>query len=179
MLTQWHCRCYVTCVQTSTKARKVHDLSVLSVETGDFLNCEGSGLFLLQSSCKCRWCPCYERCHFSSDTVTLVKRPSDDTPPPLTPAGNHSCIPNAEASFPDNNFLLQLSALSDINPGEVSWHVWIWSDKFWPGLDGTECPSLALCAPLSDGIRRLRLWGLEWVCQAVRKIEKPCVCAAQ
>uniref|UniRef100_A0A8C9YE56 Protein-lysine N-trimethyltransferase SMYD5 n=1 Tax=Sander lucioperca TaxID=283035 RepID=A0A8C9YE56_SANLU len=51
-------------------------------ETGDFLNCEGSGLFLLQSSC------------------------------------NHSCIPNAEASFPDNNFLLQLSALSDINPGE-------------------------------------------------------------
>ncbi|KAI3351564.1 hypothetical protein L3Q82_020402 [Scortum barcoo] len=51
-------------------------------ETGDFLNCEGSGLFLLQSSC------------------------------------NHSCIPNAEASFPDNNFLLQLSALSDISPGE-------------------------------------------------------------
>uniref|UniRef100_A0A3Q3W0X6 Protein-lysine N-trimethyltransferase SMYD5 n=1 Tax=Mola mola TaxID=94237 RepID=A0A3Q3W0X6_MOLML len=31
---------------------------------------------------------------------------------------NHSCIPNAEASFPDNNFLLQLSALSDISPGE-------------------------------------------------------------
>uniref|UniRef100_A0A667WW84 Protein-lysine N-trimethyltransferase SMYD5 n=1 Tax=Myripristis murdjan TaxID=586833 RepID=A0A667WW84_9TELE len=51
-------------------------------ETGDFLNCEGSGLFLLQSAC------------------------------------NHSCIPNAEASFPDNNFLLHLSALSDINPGE-------------------------------------------------------------
>uniref|UniRef100_A0A7N6C475 Protein-lysine N-trimethyltransferase SMYD5 n=1 Tax=Anabas testudineus TaxID=64144 RepID=A0A7N6C475_ANATE len=51
-------------------------------ETGDFLNCEGSGLFLLQSSC------------------------------------NHSCIPNAEASFPNNNFLLHLSALSDINPGE-------------------------------------------------------------
>uniref|UniRef100_A0A672I932 Protein-lysine N-trimethyltransferase SMYD5 n=1 Tax=Salarias fasciatus TaxID=181472 RepID=A0A672I932_SALFA len=51
-------------------------------ETGDFLNCEGSGLFLLQSSC------------------------------------NHSCIPNAEASFPDNNFLLHLGALSDIAPGE-------------------------------------------------------------
>uniref|UniRef100_A0A8C5H541 Protein-lysine N-trimethyltransferase SMYD5 n=1 Tax=Gouania willdenowi TaxID=441366 RepID=A0A8C5H541_GOUWI len=51
-------------------------------ETGDFLNCEGSGLFLLQSSC------------------------------------NHSCIPNAEASFPDNNFLLHLNALSDISPGE-------------------------------------------------------------
>uniref|UniRef100_A0AAQ5YFB9 Protein-lysine N-trimethyltransferase SMYD5 n=1 Tax=Amphiprion ocellaris TaxID=80972 RepID=A0AAQ5YFB9_AMPOC len=51
-------------------------------ETGDFLNCEGSGLFMLQSSC------------------------------------NHSCIPNAEASFPDNNFLLHLSALNDINPGE-------------------------------------------------------------
>ncbi|KAJ8014636.1 hypothetical protein DPEC_G00017690 [Dallia pectoralis] len=51
-------------------------------ETGDFLNCEGSGLFLLQSSC------------------------------------NHSCVPNAEASFPNNNFLLHLSALGDINPGE-------------------------------------------------------------
>uniref|UniRef100_A0A8C8H3G1 Protein-lysine N-trimethyltransferase SMYD5 n=1 Tax=Oncorhynchus tshawytscha TaxID=74940 RepID=A0A8C8H3G1_ONCTS len=49
-------------------------------ETGDFLNCEGSGLFLLQS--------------------------------------NHSCIPKAEASFPNNNFLLHLSALSDISPGE-------------------------------------------------------------
>uniref|UniRef100_A0A8C9S474 Protein-lysine N-trimethyltransferase SMYD5 n=1 Tax=Scleropages formosus TaxID=113540 RepID=A0A8C9S474_SCLFO len=51
-------------------------------ETGDFLNCEGSGLFLLQSSC------------------------------------NHSCVPNAEASFPENNFLLHLTALSDISPGE-------------------------------------------------------------
>uniref|UniRef100_A0A674N0Q4 Protein-lysine N-trimethyltransferase SMYD5 n=1 Tax=Takifugu rubripes TaxID=31033 RepID=A0A674N0Q4_TAKRU len=51
-------------------------------ETGDFLNCEGSGLFLLQSSC------------------------------------NHSCVPNAEVSFPNNNFLLQLSTLSDISPGE-------------------------------------------------------------
>uniref|UniRef100_A0A4W5KF65 Protein-lysine N-trimethyltransferase SMYD5 n=1 Tax=Hucho hucho TaxID=62062 RepID=A0A4W5KF65_9TELE len=49
-------------------------------ETGDFLNCEGSGLFLLQS--------------------------------------NHSCIPKAEAAFPNNNFLLHLSALSDISPGE-------------------------------------------------------------
>uniref|UniRef100_A0A8D3C4P3 Protein-lysine N-trimethyltransferase SMYD5 n=1 Tax=Scophthalmus maximus TaxID=52904 RepID=A0A8D3C4P3_SCOMX len=51
-------------------------------ETGDFLNCEGSGLFLLQSSC------------------------------------NHCCSPNAEASFPDNNFLLHLRALGDIKPGE-------------------------------------------------------------
>ncbi|XP_061691658.1 histone-lysine N-trimethyltransferase SMYD5 isoform X1 [Syngnathoides biaculeatus] len=51
-------------------------------ETGDFLNSEGSGLFLLQSSC------------------------------------NHSCIPNAEVSFPDNNFLLHLSALNDIDPGQ-------------------------------------------------------------
>ncbi|TSQ35292.1 SET and MYND domain-containing protein 5 [Bagarius yarrelli] len=28
------------------------------------------------------------------------------------------CIPNAEASFPDNNFLLHLSTLTDISPGE-------------------------------------------------------------
>lgn len=51
-------------------------------ETGDFLNCEGSGLFILQSTC------------------------------------NHSCIPNAEASFPENNCLLHLNALCDISPGE-------------------------------------------------------------
>ncbi|XP_042326120.1 SET and MYND domain-containing protein 5 isoform X2 [Sceloporus undulatus] len=32
--------------------------------------------------------------------------------------GNHSCIPNAETSFPENNFLLHLTALEDIRPGE-------------------------------------------------------------
>ncbi|XP_030046815.1 protein-lysine N-trimethyltransferase SMYD5 [Microcaecilia unicolor] len=51
-------------------------------EMGEFLNCEGSGLFVLQSCC------------------------------------NHSCIPNAETSFPDNNFFLHLTALEDIQPGE-------------------------------------------------------------
>ncbi|XP_040275331.1 SET and MYND domain-containing protein 5 [Bufo bufo] len=51
-------------------------------ETGEFLNCEGSGLYMLQSCC------------------------------------NHSCVPNAEASFPDNNYLLHLTALEDIQPGE-------------------------------------------------------------
>ncbi|XP_062839707.1 histone-lysine N-trimethyltransferase SMYD5 isoform X1 [Anolis carolinensis] len=51
-------------------------------ETGEFLNCEGSGLYVLQSCC------------------------------------NHSCIPNAETSFPDNNFILHLTALEDIRPGE-------------------------------------------------------------
>ncbi|KAM4707608.1 protein-lysine N-trimethyltransferase SMYD5 [Discoglossus pictus] len=51
-------------------------------ETGEFLNCEGSGLYILQSCC------------------------------------NHSCVPNSEASFPDNNFLLHLTALEDIQPGE-------------------------------------------------------------
>ncbi|XP_067389643.1 histone-lysine N-trimethyltransferase SMYD5 [Emydura macquarii macquarii] len=51
-------------------------------EMGEFLNCEGSGLYVLQSCC------------------------------------NHSCIPNAETSFPDNNFLLHLTALEEIKPGE-------------------------------------------------------------
>ncbi|XP_032891637.1 SET and MYND domain-containing protein 5 [Amblyraja radiata] len=51
-------------------------------ETGDFLNCEGSGLYILQSCC------------------------------------NHSCVPNAESSFPENNFLLHLTALQDIEAGE-------------------------------------------------------------
>ncbi|XP_074848313.1 protein-lysine N-trimethyltransferase SMYD5 isoform X2 [Carettochelys insculpta] len=51
-------------------------------ETGEFLNCEGSGLYVLQSCC------------------------------------NHSCTPNAETSFPDNNFLLHLTALEEIRPGE-------------------------------------------------------------
>uniref|UniRef100_A0A8D0FHH0 Protein-lysine N-trimethyltransferase SMYD5 n=1 Tax=Strix occidentalis caurina TaxID=311401 RepID=A0A8D0FHH0_STROC len=52
-------------------------------ESGEFLNCEGSGLYVLQSCC------------------------------------NHSCIPNAETSFPENNFLLHLTALEDIEAGEV------------------------------------------------------------
>ncbi|XP_066428979.1 histone-lysine N-trimethyltransferase SMYD5 [Eleutherodactylus coqui] len=51
-------------------------------ETGEFLNCEGSGLYMLQSCC------------------------------------NHSCVPNAEASFPDNNCMLHLIAVEDIQPGE-------------------------------------------------------------
>uniref|UniRef100_A0A4X2JMK9 Protein-lysine N-trimethyltransferase SMYD5 n=1 Tax=Vombatus ursinus TaxID=29139 RepID=A0A4X2JMK9_VOMUR len=50
--------------------------------SGEFLNCEGSGLFVLQSCC------------------------------------NHSCVPNAETSFPENNFLLHVTALEDIKPGE-------------------------------------------------------------
>ncbi|XP_060684069.1 histone-lysine N-trimethyltransferase SMYD5 isoform X1 [Hemiscyllium ocellatum] len=51
-------------------------------ESGEFLNCEGSGLYVLQSCC------------------------------------NHSCDPNAETSFPENNFLLHLTALRDIKAGE-------------------------------------------------------------
>ncbi|XP_041057438.1 SET and MYND domain-containing protein 5 isoform X1 [Carcharodon carcharias] len=51
-------------------------------ESGEFLNCEGSGLYILQSCC------------------------------------NHSCDPNAETSFPENNFLLHLTALRDIKAGE-------------------------------------------------------------
>lgn len=43
--------------------------------------------------------------------------------------GNHSCVPNAEASFPDNNFLLHLNALSDISPGEVSRGCWLTDAK--------------------------------------------------
>lgn len=33
--------------------------------------------------------------------------------------GNHSCVPNAETSFPENNFVLHVTALEDIKPGEV------------------------------------------------------------
>lgn len=40
-------------------------------------------------------------------------------PRPIFPIGNHSCIPNAETSFPENNFLLHLTALEDIEAGEV------------------------------------------------------------
>nr|XP_030733426.1 SET and MYND domain-containing protein 5 isoform X2 [Globicephala melas]XP_033694141.1 SET and MYND domain-containing protein 5 isoform X2 [Tursiops truncatus] len=35
-----------------------------------------------------------------------------------TATGNHSCVPNAETSFPENNFLLHVTALEDIKPGE-------------------------------------------------------------
>jgi len=33
--------------------------------------------------------------------------------------GNHSCSPNAEVTFPDNNFVLTVKALSHIKSGEV------------------------------------------------------------
>lgn len=48
-----------------------------------FLNCEGSGLYVMQS------------------------------------AANHSCRPNAEISFPHNNFVLRFTATRDIAAGEV------------------------------------------------------------
>ncbi|XP_014675721.1 PREDICTED: SET and MYND domain-containing protein 5-like [Priapulus caudatus] len=51
-------------------------------ETGPFLNCEGSGVYLLQS------------------------------------AANHSCIPNAEITFPNNNHVLCLIATTSINANE-------------------------------------------------------------
>ncbi|KAJ3588083.1 hypothetical protein NHX12_011677 [Muraenolepis orangiensis] len=82
---QWQKLFSQFCSRTANEEEEIaHKLlgEKFRVKTGDFLNCEGSGLFLLQSSC------------------------------------NHSCIPNAEAAFPDNNFLLHLSALSDIQAGE-------------------------------------------------------------
>lgn len=155
------CGCYINpCV--SKQRSEICIICLFCAETGDFLNCEGSGLFLLQSSCKCWWCLSYENCYFRLKMLLVwAKRPYDNLPwhthtqpyASLTSAGNHSCIPNAEVSFPDNNFLLHLSALCDINQGEVSWHVWVLSDKFWPEIDCAE----HLCAPLSGGIRRLRL----------------------
>lgn len=50
--------------------------------SGEFLNCEGSGLYRKQSAC------------------------------------NHSCQPNAEVEFLNNNHKLTLRALEDIHPGE-------------------------------------------------------------
>jgi len=50
--------------------------------SGDFLDCDGSGLYALQSSC------------------------------------NHSCVPNAEVTFPENNFVLSVKAVTDISEGE-------------------------------------------------------------
>ncbi|XP_033756750.1 SET and MYND domain-containing protein 5-like [Pecten maximus] len=50
--------------------------------SGTFLDCEGSGLYRLQSTC------------------------------------NHSCLPNAEITFPHNNHCLALVATEDIQPGE-------------------------------------------------------------
>ncbi|XP_029819577.1 SET and MYND domain-containing protein 5 [Manacus vitellinus] len=70
-------------------------------ESGEFLNCEGSGLYVLQSCC------------------------------------NHSCIPNAETSFPENNFLLHLTALEDIEAGEVRQQ----------GLGGDITPCHHPCVP--------------------------------
>lgn len=49
---------------------------------GSFLNCEGSALYSLQSSC------------------------------------NHSCIPNAEPSFPYSDFRLVMTATRNVQPGD-------------------------------------------------------------
>ncbi|XP_066925245.1 histone-lysine N-trimethyltransferase SMYD5-like [Clytia hemisphaerica] len=54
----------------------------ISEVSGQFLNCEGSGLFKVQSR------------------------------------SNHSCEPNAEVTFPNNNSTLVLVALQNIQPGE-------------------------------------------------------------
>ncbi|XP_064631113.1 histone-lysine N-trimethyltransferase SMYD5-like [Lineus longissimus] len=51
-------------------------------ESGMFLNCEGSGLYALQSTC------------------------------------NHSCVPNAEVTFPHNNHVLEMIATQDIKAGQ-------------------------------------------------------------
>lgn len=78
------------------------------------------GLWTFSSS-KLMWVPSmFRRDLNSSESVSIDAS--------LVSVGNHSCIPNAEVSFPNNNFLLQLSTLSDISPGEVSWHAWVWAD---------------------------------------------------
>lgn len=50
-------------------------------------------------------------------------------------SGNHSCVPNAETTFPENNFLLHVTALEDIKPGEVKGlgtGGWGWGGGSWP-----------------------------------------------
>lgn len=37
--------------------------------------------------------------------------------------GNHSCKPNAEVAFLNNNFVLSVKALVDIKQGDVSYSV--------------------------------------------------------
>ncbi|GFY39985.1 SET and MYND domain-containing protein 5 [Trichonephila inaurata madagascariensis] len=37
---------------------------------------------------------------------------------PLQSSCNHSCVPNAEATFPYNNFTLVMEAIKEIQPGE-------------------------------------------------------------
>ncbi|XP_072353849.1 protein-lysine N-trimethyltransferase SMYD5 [Scyliorhinus torazame] len=85
-LSQWVHGC--DALQLPTQTREELDGFIdqlykdIEKESGEFLNCEGSGLYTLQSCC------------------------------------NHSCDPNAETSFPENNFLLHLTALRDIKAGE-------------------------------------------------------------
>ncbi|KAK9398556.1 SET and MYND domain-containing protein 5 [Crotalus adamanteus] len=86
-LSQWVRAC--DALELPTQEREQLDAFIdqlykdIEKETGDFLNCEGAGLYVLQSCC------------------------------------NHSCIPNAEAAFPENSALLHLSAVEDIPQGEV------------------------------------------------------------
>lgn len=94
----------------------------------------------------------------------------------IFPVGNHSCIPNAETSFPENNFLLHLTALEDIEAGEV---------RQW-GLDEPGVPSHlgrgSLCPlrpPRTPALNLLSLalsWQRNSCLMPRRGCQAPCFC---
>lgn len=60
----------------------MYNFSYFIIVAGEFLNNEGSGLYLIQSKI------------------------------------NHSCVPNAESTFPYSNDIVVLKAIKPIQPGE-------------------------------------------------------------
>lgn len=73
------------------------------------------------SQCSLALCPALEWpvLPWMHSDVMWLQEPLRHLAEVVLPIGNHSCIPNAETSFPENNFLLHLTALEDIEAGEV------------------------------------------------------------
>lgn len=86
------------------------------------------------------------------EAVTFINQES--SLPASHGLGNHSCVPNAETSFPENNFLLHVTALEDIKPGEVR--------GLGAGGQGGEQWALQVL---------LRDWGQQWLEPQVQAVE--------
>ena len=101
-------------------------------ESGEFLDCEGSGLYAIQSAwsvphlytrlCKCRMRDgsllCVSLTSLHCHTLAVFSRHCATVLSLAVYCSNHSCEPNAAYSFPANSSELHLKALEDIAAGD-------------------------------------------------------------
>ena len=97
----------------------------IEISTGtDFMNNEGAALYrwIAPQPLWAQWEVenefTYTALNHESFPVILTDTPSPLAHPRLQSACNHSCDPNAEVTFPENNDALALVALRDIEDGE-------------------------------------------------------------